>query len=98
MTSPANSTSLSLNRTTKRLRVFAGPNGSGKSTIVEAIRQYPVGGHPIDFGTYINADDINKALLEGTFSLASYQLATPTRETFVKAGLATGLINPAFPE
>jgi hypothetical protein len=37
-------------------------------------------------------------LLQGTFSLTVYQLAPLTREAFIRAGLATGLINAGFPE
>ena len=44
------------------MRVFAGPNGSGKSTVIESIRQYKANGKSIDFGYYINADDIARAL------------------------------------
>lgn len=42
----------------KRLRIFAGPNGSGKSTLVELISNLE-----IKLGVYINADDINKELI-----------------------------------
>lgn len=35
------------------LTVIAGPNGSGKSTLIEHLMRQGV-----DFGTYINADDI----------------------------------------
>jgi ABC-type cobalamin/Fe3+-siderophores transport system ATPase subunit len=45
-----------------RLRVFAGPNGSGKSTIIKSVKNTGVNGHPIDFGYYINADDIYRGL------------------------------------
>lgn len=41
-----------------RLRVFAGPNGSGKTTVINSIRNLIVNDQPIDFGHYINADDI----------------------------------------
>jgi predicted ABC-type ATPase len=48
-----------LTNSSKRLRIFAGPNGSGKSTIIHSIRQFKKSnGTPIDFGVYINADDI----------------------------------------
>jgi len=39
-----------------RLRVFAGPNGSGKSTILNQIKT------KVDFGVYLNADDIEAEL------------------------------------
>lgn len=82
----------------KRLRVFAGPNGSGKSTIIEAIRNYRVGNRPIDFGVYINADDIARALGNHRFSFDDYRIVPPTRQLFIHAALQTGLINQHFPE
>ncbi|HMN04134.1 MAG TPA: hypothetical protein PKD45_00260 [Flavobacteriales bacterium] len=48
-----------------RMRVFAGPNGSGKTTIIEEVRKAKVNGRPVDFGVYINADDIARALGRG---------------------------------
>ena len=83
---------------TKRLRIFAGPNGSGKSTIIEAIRQIRVAGRPIDFGVYINADDIARQLDADRFSFADYQLDTIHRDEFIKVVLASGLVNRAFKE
>lgn len=83
---------------TLRLRVFAGPNGSGKSTIIEAVRKNKVNGIPIDFGIYINADDITRALKANTFSLKRYKIIGVTKETFVKCALESGLINDQFPE
>jgi len=54
---------------TKRLRVFAGPNGSGKSTIINYVRSLTVNNRPIDFGFYINADDIASELKEGKYKI-----------------------------
>ena len=51
----------------KRFRIFAGPNGSGKTTIINQIRQTTVHGHAIDFGVYINADEIAIDLLQDRF-------------------------------
>lgn len=58
----------------KRMRVFAGPNGSGKSTIIKEIQK------AYNTGTYINADDIEKAAKEkGFVNLGDYNLeADPT--------------------
>lgn len=50
---------------TKRLRVFAGPNGSGKSTIINYVRSLNINDRAIDFGFYINADDIASELKQG---------------------------------
>jgi len=56
------------------MRVFAGPNGSGKSTIIRAVRSYKVKGIPVDFGIYVNADDIARGLRKGKFSLRRYRI------------------------
>jgi predicted ABC-type ATPase len=53
----------------KRLRIFAGPNGSGKTTIINNIKK------KISFGAYVNADDIEKTLLEnGSIDLNDFNL------------------------
>jgi predicted ABC-type ATPase len=55
--------------TAKRLRVFAGPNGSGKTTIVNELS------HKIQYGVYVNADDIEKILRESeVLSFTDYKL------------------------
>lgn len=60
-----------------RMRVFAGPNGSGKTTIIQEVRRTKVNGRPVDFGLYINADNIAKALLgRSGFDLAPYEVST----------------------
>ncbi|MDO9318562.1 MAG: hypothetical protein Q7V56_10230 [Gammaproteobacteria bacterium] len=83
----------------KRLRVFAGPNGSGKSTVIDSIRQKKVGERTIDFGIYINADDIAAALRSDNFCFSSYQLPPFSRSDFIDMALATGLISDVtFPE
>jgi predicted ABC-type ATPase len=38
------------------MRIFAGPNGSGKTTIINDLKT------KIDFGVYVNADDIEQTL------------------------------------
>ncbi len=43
------------------MRVFAGPNGSGKTTILQEIKKY------FNVGVYVNADDIEKELIEQTY-------------------------------
>ncbi|MDR0782014.1 MAG: zeta toxin [Pseudomonadales bacterium] len=82
----------------KRLRVFAGPNGSGKSTIIDAIRRLKVHGRPIDFGIYINADNIARDLRHNRFNFAHYQVGEVSRADFIAAILPSGLINAGFPE
>ena len=80
-----------------RLRVFAGPNGSGKSTVIQFVRNYKVKGNAIDFGFYINADDIATELRAGSFSFHTYNILVNNKE-FVKVTMASGLINEKFPE
>jgi hypothetical protein len=77
--------------------VFAGPNGSGKSTIINAVRAYKVNQIPVDFGIYINADDIAQALLEQRFSFDQY-LIEVSYEEFTQVALSSGLIHEKFPE
>lgn len=78
-----------------RLRVFAGPNGSGKSTIIEAVRNHKVSEIPVDFGIYINADDLATAILKRIVSFHEYQIETTTDE-FLDYVLSSGLINESF--
>lgn len=80
-----------------RLRIFAGPNGSGKSTVITAIRKYTVNHKPLDFGYYINADDIAATLKRGQFDFTPFSI-TVKRKEFVQLALDSGLINAAFPE
>jgi len=79
------------------MRVFAGPNGSGKSTIIKAVREYKMKRIPVDFGIYVNADDIADLLRTGAFSFADYEVFT-TRSEFIATALASGLVGPDFSE
>jgi predicted ABC-type ATPase len=78
-----------------RLRVFAGPNGSGKSTVIEYVRNYMVGGYPVDFGLYINADEIASNLKTGPFSFNPWEFKTNVNE-FCEIVFDSGLINATF--
>ncbi len=80
-----------------RLRVFAGPNGSGKSTVIQYVRNYKVGDVPIDFGYYINADDIARELRTGLFSFKSFSISINNNE-FSETANNSGLLNTKFPE
>lgn len=52
------------------MRVFAGPNGSGKTTLFEKFRKH------YDPGVPVNADDIQKQLMESGFlDLSGYHLS-----------------------
>jgi predicted ABC-type ATPase len=77
------------------MRVFAGPNGSGKSSVIDYVKKQKVKGHPIDFGIYVNADDIAHNLRNGTFSFHKYEIKTTPTE-FAEMALASGLINDEF--
>lgn len=59
----------------KRMRIFAGPNGSGKTTIVNDLK------NKIQFGVYVNADDI-EANLKQYYSLNfnEYKLQVTSEE------------------
>jgi predicted ABC-type ATPase len=78
---------------TLRLRVFAGPNGSGKSTVIHSVRQHQANGYPIDFGVYVNADDIAKQLRQGTFSFQQFGISHYPSEDFLEAANRSGLLS-----
>src|SRR5690606_24863552 len=75
-----------------RLRVFAGPNGSGKSTIINAVRNLVIEGKPIDFGYYVNADDIAAALRKGSFSFQPFDFQLNEAD-FIHFALNSGLLH-----
>lgn len=53
----------------KRIRIFAGPNGSGKSTIFKRLEEQG----KINFGVFVNADEIKSKLTnEGLFDFSKY--------------------------
>jgi len=79
------------------LRVFAGPNGSGKSTIINSIRNIRIKGAPIDFGVYINADEIAEELRNNCFCFSNYTVGVGLQD-FEKTVLESGLIGKEFPE
>lgn len=80
-----------------RLRVFAGPNGSGKSTVIKYIKNYIINGNPVDFGYYINADEIGETLKKTFFDFDRFKFITSNKE-FIQIVLASGLINDEFTE
>jgi predicted ABC-type ATPase len=80
-----------------RLRVFAGPNGSGKSTLIGQVRKYQSRGALIEFGHYINADDIASALSKKWFSFAPFHLHVHPSD-FKKIAVQSGLVNNDFNE
>lgn len=84
-------------QTQLRLRVFAGPNGSGKSTVINYVQNIKVNGRSIDFGYYINADDIANELRDGGFKFSKYDLIIKA-EDFKEVVLGSGLINNEFTE
>ena len=80
-----------------RLRIVAGPNGSGKSTVTKFIRKQKVNSRRIDFGFYVNADDISITLAKENIQFKKYGITTTTKE-FKAFALTSGLINENFTE
>src|ERR1700710_2300858 len=79
-----------------RLRVFAGPNGSGKSTVIDFIRKYKVNDKKVEFGYYINADDIAGALkTDDGYSFSQYDFDAVVEE-FDQIVAESGLLNNGF--
>jgi len=81
-----------------RFRVFAGPNGSGKSTIIRSAKATVIDGKPVDFGTYVNADDIAVALAQDSFSFTAYNLENVTNDLFVSSVIESGLLKGGLTE
>jgi predicted ABC-type ATPase len=83
----------------KRMRVFAGPNGSGKSSIIKSIMETEVpGGKKLDFGIYVNADDIALDLQRPKgFVFDDYEIDFSEAE-FLKIVRDSGLLNDSFSE
>lgn len=80
----------------KRLRIFAGPNGSGKSSIIKSIIDKDLGnGVKIDFGIYINADDIAKCIQTETLNFKNYDTQI-TLDEFLVYSSNSGLVNSHF--
>jgi predicted ABC-type ATPase len=78
------------------MRVFAGPNGSGKSSIILKLLHTDVApGIKLDFGIYVNADDIRKELIEKKFKFDGYQIIFNEAE-FYNIVRDSGLLNDAF--
>ncbi len=80
-----------------RMRVFAGPNGSGKSTVVESVRHYKVDDRLLDFGYYVNADEIAKQLRSKSILLSRYGIRTTDKEFKTIADHASSPIHTAPP-
>jgi len=81
---------------TKRLRIFAGPNGSGKSSIIKKILNTEVQeGVKLDFGIYINADDIAQELLKKGCRFSKFEINFDENE-FHQTANDSGLINADF--
>ncbi len=85
----------SINNEQLRLRVFAGPNGSGKSTVINYVQSVKVNGRSIEFGYYINADDIAWQLRSNSFTFDTFDISAKNSE-FKEIALASGLINTEF--
>lgn len=82
----------------KRLRIFAGPNGSGKSSIIKKILSTEVQkGVTLDFGIYINADDIAVKLRAKGCDFKVYKLDVSENDFFELCS-NSGLLNVWFTE
>lgn len=81
---------------TKRLRVFAGPNGSGKTSIINKIRATEVQpGQTLDFGFYINADELTKNLNQKKVDLTEFSIIF-AQEEFDSLVIDSGLLNEKY--
>lgn len=80
------------------MRVFAGPNGSGKTSVIKSILNTEVkAGKKLDFGIYINADDIATTLRTGKFNFKDYGIHF-LMEDFLDTVNNSGLISADFTE
>ena len=81
------------------MRVFAGPNGSGKSSIIKYIINVEVqDSKKLDFGIYINADDIADKLKKNEgFDFVDYEINFSEQE-FFEIVEHSGLISNSFSE
>ncbi len=80
----------------KRLRVFAGPNGSGKSSIIQSILEMHLeDGRKLDFGTYINADEIAVTLKYESLTFTNFGLSLNEFD-FLDAAEKSGLVHADF--
>lgn len=62
-----------------------------------SVRNYLSEGLPIDFGVYINADDIARLLREQYLEFSAFRVSTKPSE-FIRISLASGLINSSYSE
>lgn len=80
----------------KRLRVFAGPNGSGKSSIIQSILDMRLDdGRKLDFGTYINADDIAVILTSKILKFSQFGISLNELD-FLDSAKVSGLVHSDF--
>ena len=78
------------------MRIFAGPNGSGKSSIIKSLLNIEVSnGKKLDFGIYINADDIAFELKRKGCSFSKFDVQVSIDELLTTAK-KSGLINRDF--
>jgi len=65
--------------------------------MIQDVRAYKVKEIPVDFGIYINADDIVSELDKGRFSFYNYKIAVAQND-FVSVVEQSGLLNERFPK
>lgn len=67
----------------KRLRMFAGPNGSGKSSIIRPLaKEWSSATGLFWLNYYLNADDVERALMSAGLDLARFNVEATLPELF----------------
>ncbi len=66
----------------KRLRMIAGPNGSGKSSIIRNLAKERAVNGVFWLSYYLNADDVERALVSSGFDLSQFDLDVTLDELF----------------
>ena len=80
----------------KRMRVFAGPNGSGKSSVIKSILNTELSnGKKLDFGIYVNADDIAFSLRKKGCKISNFDVNV-SKHDILETANKSGLINQDF--
>jgi predicted ABC-type ATPase len=78
------------------MRVFAGPNGSGKSSIIESILNTKLSrSKKLDFGVYINADDIEVLLKKSLINFTKFKVEA-RKDDLLEVANRSGLVNKDF--
>ncbi len=79
-----------------RLRIFAGPNGSGKSTVIHSIRNIVENGCLLDFGAYVNADDIAQQLRTDKLDCKAFGIGDFSLDHFFDFAQQSGILSESL--